>query len=129
MICAFCICFRNKNLNSITGCVTFYSSLFYFKFGQTRSETKTLQIVRESFCVNSPGHAFFYFSLACPPFPPCNLPLFTVKSTLSSSCSHFDPFLSHQCGALAHLNSLPPHAAPASLPTALSVALRPFFSF
>ena len=34
----------------------------YFKFGQTWSETKTLQIVLESFCVHSPAHASFYFS-------------------------------------------------------------------
>ena len=35
--------------------------LFYFRFGQTRSETKTLQIVLESLCVHSPAHASFYF--------------------------------------------------------------------
>ena len=29
--------------------------------------------------------------LACPPFPPWNLPFFTVKSTLSSLCSCYDP--------------------------------------
>ena len=32
----------------------------YFRFGQTRSETKTLQIVLESFCIPSPAHASFY---------------------------------------------------------------------
>ena len=32
----------------------------YFRFGQTWSETKTLQIVLESFCVYSPAHASFY---------------------------------------------------------------------
>ena len=36
--------------------------LSYFRFGQTRSETKTLQIVLESFCVYSPAHASFYIS-------------------------------------------------------------------
>ena len=36
---------------------TFFS---YFRFGQTWSETKTLQIVMESFCVHSPAHASFY---------------------------------------------------------------------
>ena len=36
--------------------------LSYFRFGQTWSETKTLQIVLESFCVHSPTHASFYFS-------------------------------------------------------------------
>ena len=35
--------------------------LCYFRFGQTRSETKTLQIVLEGFCVHSPAHASFYF--------------------------------------------------------------------
>ena len=75
---------------------------------------------------------------ACPAFPPWNLPSFTVESTLSSPCSR-------QGAALAHLDSLPPHdlvlwtdgsvpfplvrAAPAYLPTALSVALRPVFPF
>ena len=32
--------------------------------------------------------------LACPPFPPWNLPSFTVESTLSSPCSRSDPPLS-----------------------------------
>ena len=32
---------------------------------------------------------------ACPPFPPWNLPSFMVEFTLSSSCSHSDPHLSH----------------------------------
>ena len=32
----------------------------HLRFGQTRSETKTLQIVLESFCVHSPAHASFY---------------------------------------------------------------------
>ena len=36
------------------------TSCSYFRFGQTRSETKTLQIVLESFCVHSPAHASFY---------------------------------------------------------------------
>ena len=34
--------------------------LSYFRFGQTWSKTKTLQIVLESFCVHSPAHASFY---------------------------------------------------------------------
>ena len=33
-----------------------------FRFGQTWSKTKTLQIVLEGFCVYSPAHASFYFS-------------------------------------------------------------------
>ena len=45
--------------------------------------------------------------LACPPFPPWNLPSFTVESTLSSPCSHSDPPLSCQGAALAHLDSPP----------------------
>ena len=47
--------------------------------------------------------------LAGPPFPPWNLPSFTVESTLSSPCSRSDPPHSHQGGALAHLDSLPLH--------------------
>ena len=46
---------------------------------------------------------------ACPSFPPCNPTSFTVKSTLTSSCSRFDLPLSRQGAALAHLDSLPPH--------------------
>ena len=34
----------------------------FFRFDQTWSETKTLQIFRESLCVHSPDHASFYFS-------------------------------------------------------------------
>ena len=83
--------------------------------------------------------------LACPPFPPWNLPSFTVESTLSSPCSSSDPPFSHQGAALVHLDSLLfmmwcsgqtalflfvlARAAPAYLPTALSVALRPLFPF
>ena len=47
--------------------------------------------------------------LACPPFPPWNLPSFTVESTLSTPCSRSDPRHSHQGAALAHLDSLAPH--------------------
>ena len=47
--------------------------------------------------------------LACPPFPPWNLPSFTVESTLSSPCSLSDLPLSHQGAALTHLDSLSPH--------------------
>ena len=47
--------------------------------------------------------------LACPPFLSCNLPSFTVESTLSSPCSRSDPALTRQGAALAHLDSLPPH--------------------
>ena len=83
--------------------------------------------------------------LACPPCPPGNLPLFTVESILTSPCSRSDPPLSCQGAALAHLDSLPlmirysgqtalflfllARAAPAFLPTALVVTLRPLFPF
>ena len=46
--------------------------------------------------------------LIFPPFPPWNLPLFTVESTLSYPCSRSDS-PSRQGAALAHLDSLPPH--------------------
>ena len=68
-----------------------------------------------------------------------------MDSTLSSSCSCFDLPLSCQGAALAYLDSLPlmiwyfeqttlflfllAKAAPAFMPTALSVALRPLFPF
>ena len=83
--------------------------------------------------------------LAFPPFPPWNLPFFTLESTLSSPCSCSDLPLSRQGVALAHLDSLPlmiwcfgqtalflfllARAAVAYLATALSVALRPLFPF
>ena len=38
--------------------------------------------------------------LACPPFPPWNLPSFIVEFTLSSSCYCSDPPFSHQGAAL-----------------------------
>ena len=74
---------------------------------------------------------------ACSPFPPWNLPSFTVQSTLSTPCSPSDPLF------LAHLDSLPPHdlvlwtdgcvpfgkGGSGVLPTAFSVALRPLFPF
>ena len=78
--------------------------------------------------------------LACPPCP-----LFTVESTLPTPCSRSDPPVTRQGAALAHLDSLPlmiwysgqtalflfllARAAPAFLPTAVSVALRPLFPF
>ena len=68
-----------------------------------------------------------------------------MESTLTTPCSHSDPPLSHQGAAVTHLDSLPlmiwcsgqtalflfllARAAPALLPTALSVSLRPLFSF
>ena len=89
----------------------------------------------------SPKEAF----LACPCFPPWNLPSFTVDATLSSLRSRSDPPPSCQGAALAHFDFpllmiwysglaalflfLFAKAAPAYLPTALSVALRPLFPF
>ena len=42
-------------------------------------------------------------------FPPWNLPLFTLESTLSTPCSCSDHPLTRQGAALTHLDSLPPH--------------------
>ena len=83
--------------------------------------------------------------VACPPFPSWNLPSFTVESTLPTPCSRSDSPFSRQGAVLAHLDSLLlmiwcfgqtalflfllARAAPAFLPTALSVALRPLFPF
>ena len=47
--------------------------------------------------------------LACPPFPPWNLPSFMVESTLPTPCSRSDPPHSRQGAALADIDSLPPH--------------------
>ena len=46
---------------------------------------------------------------ACPPYPPWNLPSYTVVSTLSSPCSHSDPPFSLQDAALVHPDFFPPH--------------------
>ena len=83
--------------------------------------------------------------LACPPFPPWNLPSFVVKFTLSASCSRSDPLSLAKVRLSPTLTSFPlmnwysgqtalflfllAKAAPAYLPTALSVALRPLFPF
>ena len=53
----------------------------------------------------SPKEALF----ACPPFPPWNLPSFTVESTPSSPCSRSNPSLPRQGADLARLDSLPLH--------------------
>ena len=66
--------------------------LFYFRFGQTRSETKTLQIVLESFCVHSPAHASFY--------------LFQGGSSCLSSLSSLESAFIH-CGVHPFLSMLP----------------------
>ena len=81
--------------------------------------------------------------LACPPFPPWNLPSFTVESTLFFPCSHSDPLFFAKVRPSPTLTLSPlmiwcfgqtalfllARAAPAYLPTALSVALRPLFPF
>ena len=76
--------------------------------------------------------------LECPPSPPWNLPSFTVEFTLSSPCSRSDPALAHldslslmiwYSGLTALFLFLLTRAAPASLLSALSVALRPLFAF
>ena len=84
--------------------------------------------------------------VACPPFPPWNLPSFTVESTLPTPCSCSDPplslakvrlsptlTLSHlmiwYSGQTALFLLFLASAAPVFLPTALSVALRPLFPF
>ena len=83
--------------------------------------------------------------LACPSFPPWNLPSFTVESTLCTPWSRSDspslakvrlsPTLTLSSlmiwyfGLTALFLFLLVRAAPAFLPTALSVALRPLFHF
>ena len=47
--------------------------------------------------------------VACPRFPPWNLPSLIVEFSLSSPCSRSDSPLSCQGTALAHLAFLPPH--------------------
>ena len=81
--------------------------------------------------------------LACPLFPPCNLPSFIVESTLFCSCFRSDPHLSKM--RLSLTLTLSPsrsgtqdrrlcsfflaRAAPAFLPSALAAALRLLFPF
>ena len=75
--------------------------------------------------------------LTCPPFPPWNLPSFTVDSTVSSPSSRSDPpllptlTLSSLMIWYSGLTALflLAMAALAFLPAALSVALRPLFPF
>ena len=88
------------------------------------------------------------FLLACPSFPHCNLPSFTVESTLPSPCSRSDlslslslakvrlsptltlsPLMIWYSGQTALILFLSARAAPAFLPSAHSVALRPLFPF
>ena len=120
--------------------------LSHFRFGQTWSETKTLQIVLESFCVHSPAHSSFSREapLSCPPSPPWNLSFFTVESILFYPCSRSDFPLAKMWLSLTltllHLTIwcfgqtalflfLLAKAALAYLPAAFSVALSPHYLF
>ena len=125
--------------------------LSYFRFGQTRSETKTLQIVLESFCIHSLTRSCFLllalgrlFLLALPfllgicprsqwspPFPLHALaliPLFLAKVRLSPTLTLF-PLMIWCFGQTALFLFLLVRVTAAFLPTALSVALRPLFPF
>ena len=87
--------------------------LSYFRFARLGVKPRLCRLSWRAFAsthvlmlpATSPRDAL----LACPPFPPWNLPSFTVESTLSTPCSRFDPPLSRQGAAFAHLDSLPPH--------------------
>ena len=63
--------------------------------------------------------------LACPSSP-WNLPSFSLKFSLSSSCSRPDLPLSRHDATLTHLDSLPPHDLPLWTD---AVERRPPFSF
>ena len=124
----------------------FLNLLSYFRFGQSRSETKTLQIVLESFCVHSLTHAFFHLSLkvllACPLFLRICLPLLLspifpllaptlilpslTKVQLSPTLTLF-PLMIWCSGQTVLFRFLLVKAASVYLPTVLSVALRPLF--
>ena len=62
--------------------------LSHFRFGQTWSETKTLQIVLESLCVHSLAHASFYHSLG----GSSSLPSLSFLESAFLHCG-FHPFL------------------------------------
>ena len=118
--------------------------LSHFRFGQTWSETKTLQIFLKSFCVNSPAHASFYFSKGSSPclhsltsleptFLHCGvhpfLLMLPLRSSLSLSLSlakvrlsltfTLSPFTTWCSGQTASFLFILVRAAPAFLPTAL----------
>ena len=92
-----------------------------------------------------PSTSFREALVAWPPFPPWNLPFFTVESTLSTPCSCSDPLILAKVRLSPNLTLSPlliwcfgqtalflfllARAAPAFLPTAFSVALRPLFPF
>ena len=86
--------------------------LSHFRFGQTWSEIKTLEI----FCrVFGSTHWLMFlptsrkFLFDSPSSPPCNPPSFIMELTICSSCSHSNPPFSRQDAALANLDSLPSH--------------------
>ena len=79
--------------------------LLYFKFGQTWSETKTLQIFLESFCVYSPVHASFYFYRGSSGLSS----LYSLEPAFLHCGVHFCFPRSHSDLPFVHLDSLPPH--------------------
>ena len=121
----------------------------YFRFGQTWCKTKTLQIVLESFCVHSTHSCFLLpllgrlfllahpfllgiclCSLWSPPFP-LHAPALILLSCQGAALTHLTlcPLMIWYSGQTALFLFLLERAAPAFLPSALSVALRPLFSF
>ena len=120
--------------------------------GLTRLEVKP-RLCRSSWRAFESTHPLMFSStssrealLACPSCPPWNLLSFTVESTLSFPCSCFDlplslvkvrlsliltlsPLMIWYSGQTALFLFLLARAAPAYLPTALSVTLRPLFPF
>ena len=86
--------------------------LSHFRFGQSWSEIKTLQI----FCrVFESTHWLMFlptsreFLFDSPSSSPWNPPSFIMELTIFSPCSHSDPPFSRQDAALANLDSLPSH--------------------
>ena len=123
---------------------------FLFQVGQTWSETKTLQIFVESFCVHSPAHAFLLLVLGrlfllglpfllgiclrsrwSPPFPLRALALipFSLAKVRLSPTLTLLPLMIWCFGMTAVFLFVLARAAPAFLPTAVAVALRPLFLF
>ena len=110
------------------------TSFFHFRFGQTWNENKTLQIILKTFVSThmlilsstSPKEA-----LACPPFSLhafALIPLSLAKVQLSPTLT-LSSLIIWYSGLTALFLFLLANAALAYLQTALSVALRPLFSF
>ena len=122
--------------------------LSHFRFGQTRSETKTLQILLESFCVHSHNSCFLLLFLGrlsllalphlletylrllwSPPFSVYThapIPHFLAKERLSLTLT-LSLLTIWYFGQTALFLFLLTKTALAYLPTALSVSLRPLF--